>query len=89
MNENEASLLGPFRQLVADELEELVGLDADPNFSQDPVIWNTPEAMRVVRVNCPVNLEVYDAQGNLVAYAAGAITAAHLEQGIAMMSGGD
>ena len=28
-----------------------------------------------------------NAQGNLVAYAAGAITAAHLEQGIAMMSG--
>ena len=40
----------------------------DPNFTDTPFTASVPEAMRVVRVNCPVNLMVYDAEGTCLFY---------------------
>lgn len=55
-----------------------------------PVYFDTEqEAAITYGVSAIPTTYFIDAQGNLVAYAAGAITAAHLEQGIAMMSGGN
>lgn len=55
-----------------------------------PVYFDTEqEAAITYGVSAIPTTYFINAQGNLVAYAAGAITAAHLEQGIAMMSGGN
>lgn len=40
---------------------------ADPNFTDDPITCAVPEAMRIVRVNCPVDVLVYNSRSDLVA----------------------
>ncbi len=39
----------------------------DPNFTATPFTHEVPEALRIVRVNCPVNLLVYSSKGDLIA----------------------
>lgn len=39
----------------------------DPNYTDTPFMMAVPETLRTVRVNCPVNVEIYDREGNLVA----------------------
>ncbi|MBR6571578.1 MAG: hypothetical protein IKK75_14105, partial [Clostridia bacterium] len=39
----------------------------DPNYSEQPFAYDVPESLRIVRVNCPVSLKVYDADGTVVA----------------------
>ncbi len=39
----------------------------DPHYTDTPYTMAVPETLRTVRVNCPVNVEIYDSEGNLVA----------------------
>ncbi len=39
----------------------------DPNYTDTPYTMAVPETLRTVRVNCPVNVEIYDSEGDLVA----------------------
>ncbi len=39
----------------------------DPNYTDRPYTMEVPQTLRTVRVNCPVNVEVYDSNGTLVA----------------------
>jgi uncharacterized repeat protein (TIGR02543 family) len=39
----------------------------DKNYTTDPVEFNGTGSYRVIRINCPVDVDVYDADGNLVA----------------------
>ncbi len=38
----------------------------DPNYTENPFTMKVPEAVRVVRINCPVNVEIHD-RNSLVA----------------------
>ncbi|MBQ7850938.1 MAG: hypothetical protein IJ343_14535, partial [Clostridia bacterium] len=51
----------------------------DPNFTDKPFDVSVPEAMRIVRVNCPVDLMVYDGEGVLVASVVGGSAASFVE----------
>ena len=41
----------------------------DVNYTDRPFTMKVPEMVRVIRVNCPVNVEIYDSKNNLVASA--------------------
>ncbi|MBR5872068.1 MAG: InlB B-repeat-containing protein, partial [Oscillospiraceae bacterium] len=41
----------------------------DPNYTENPFSMKVPESLRVVTINCPVDVEVYDSKGVLVASA--------------------
>ena len=39
----------------------------DPNYTDTPFTMAVPETLRIARLNCPVDVEIYDSEGNLVA----------------------
>ncbi len=39
----------------------------DPHYTDTPYTMEVPEALRVVRINCPVDVEVYDSKGDQIA----------------------
>lgn len=41
----------------------------DINYTDKPFTMKVPETIRVIRINCPVNVEIYDSKNNLVASA--------------------
>ncbi|MBQ8202051.1 MAG: hypothetical protein IJZ74_09845 [Clostridia bacterium] len=51
----------------------------DPNFTDTPFTANVPETVRIVRVNCPVDLLVYDGEGTLVASIIGGESAVYMD----------
>ena len=46
---------------------------ADPLFSDAPISGAVPETMRIVRVNCPVDIEIYNADSLLIASIRGGV----------------